>query len=155
MIVLHIARLARESFLWGEVPAMTGAYALARRSRNPSLPALAFGANKEALAAAVAEIRPGFCADEKGRKQTRVVWLPSVRGQPLASTPIIAPPPEPSDPISLAPWSVVALRWRRLDILGQRAALRLSACHATKDTARARQWRWQVACMLERRRGWR
>src|SRR5438552_1564899 len=110
MIVLHVARLARESFLWGEGAALTSGHAPARRSRNPSPPpALAFGANKEALAAAVAEITLGFRADEK-TLATRIAWLPSARGQPLPSTPIIAPPPEPSEPISLAPWSVVALR---------------------------------------------
>lgn len=56
-----------------------------------------------------AEIAPGFGADAKV-PDTRVVWLPSVRGQPLASTPVIAETPEPSAPISLAPWRVVVLR---------------------------------------------
>src|SRR5437867_4997029 len=109
MIVLHVARLARESFLWGEGPTMTSGRAPARRSRSPSPPALPFGADKDALAAAVAQIAPNFGADEKA-PQTRVVWLPSSRGQPLASTPVIAEAQEPSEPLSLAPWGVVALR---------------------------------------------
>jgi hypothetical protein len=109
MIVLHLARLARESFLWGEAAAMTSGNAPGRRSRGPEPPTLPFGATKEILASAVAEIAPGFRADAKV-PDTRVVWLPSVRGQPLASTPIIAETPEPSAPISLAPWRVVVLR---------------------------------------------
>ena len=109
MIVLHLARLARESFLWGEAAAMTSGHAPGRRSPSPEPPTLPFGAKKETLASAVAEIAPGFRADAKV-PDTRVVWLPSVRGQPLASTPIIAETPEPSAPISLAPWRVVVLR---------------------------------------------
>jgi hypothetical protein len=89
MIVLHLARLARESFLCGEAAAMTSGNAPGRRSRGPEPPTLPFGATKEILASAVAEIAPGFRADAKV-PDTRVVWLPSVRGQPLASTPITA-----------------------------------------------------------------
>src|SRR5260370_5003728 len=109
MIVLHLARLARASFLWGEAAAMTSGDAPGRRSPSPEPPTLPFGATKETLASAVAEIAPGFRADAKV-PDTRIVWLPSVRGQPLASTPIIAETPEPSAPIALAPWRVVALR---------------------------------------------
>src|SRR6202162_4093962 len=109
MIVLHLARLTRDSFLGGKPPAMTSGHAPGRRSPSPEPPTLPFGAKKETLASAVAEIAPGFGADAKV-PDTRVVWLPSVRGQPLASTPIIAETPEPSAPISLAPWRVVVLR---------------------------------------------
>jgi hypothetical protein len=109
MIVLHLARLARESFLWGEAAAMTSEHTPGRRSRSLAPPALPFGAKKETLASAVAEIAPGFRADAKA-PDTRVVWLPSARGQPLASTPIIAETPERGAPISLAPWRVVVLR---------------------------------------------
>ncbi len=116
MIVLHLARLARDSFLWGDAGAMTSGHAPARRSRNPDAPALPFGAKKEALASAVAEIAPGFRADAKV-PDTRVVWLPTVRGQPLASMPIIAETPEPDAPISLAPWRVAVLRVKMSTLL--------------------------------------
>src|ERR1700680_1821499 len=98
MIALHLARLARECFLWGEAAAMTSGHAPGRRSPSPEPPALPFGAKQETLASAVAEIAPGFRADAKV-PDTRVVWLPSVGGQPLASTPIIARQQRPWQPM--------------------------------------------------------
>ncbi len=109
MIVLHLARMAGESFVWGEAAAAAGVRPRARRSRSPGPPLLPFGAERETLASAAAEIAPGFRAGARV-PDTRVVWLPSMRGRPLASTPIIAETPEPGGPVSLAPWRVAVLQ---------------------------------------------
>ena len=109
MIVLHLARMAGESLIWGEAAAAPGVRPPSRRSRNPGPAALPFGAKRASLAGALAEIAPGFRAGASV-PGTRVVWLPSMRGQPLASTPIIAETPERGGPVSLAPWRVAVLQ---------------------------------------------
>jgi len=109
MIVLHSAPLAREFVLWGEAAATVGRHVPGRRSRSPASPSLPFGAGKEALAAAIAEVLPGVRIDER-TCETRIVWVPSVEGQPVASSPLIAAPPETGGAVALQPWSVVVVR---------------------------------------------
>ena len=109
MIVLHAAPLAEEFFIWAEATAPTGGKTSRRGPRAPAPPALPFGAGKDDLLAAVADILPGVRADGQAA-ETRIVWLPGARGQALASTPLIASPPENGAPMVLGPWRVAVLR---------------------------------------------
>jgi SNF2 family DNA or RNA helicase len=109
MIVLHAAPLGRDFYLWGEAAATTVGHTPARRSRRAAPSELPFGAGKDALGAALAEILPGFRVRGKPT-ETRIVWLPGTGGKPLASTPLIAAPPEADEPLALAPWSVTVAR---------------------------------------------
>src|ERR1700686_4295452 len=109
MIVLHSAPLAREFVLWGEAAPTVRRHVPGRRSRSPASPSLPFGAGKGALAAAIAEVLPGVRIDER-TCETRIVWVPSVEGQPVASSPLIAAPPETGGAVALQPWSVVVVR---------------------------------------------
>jgi SNF2 family DNA or RNA helicase len=67
---------------------------------------LPYGAIGEALALAVADFVPG---DVPRFIQERTVWLPTVKGQPLASSPLIAEPPASTASPTLAPWQVTVL----------------------------------------------
>jgi SNF2 family DNA or RNA helicase len=109
MMVLHAALIAREFYLWGETSVPAPALSGKGRRRGSTLPALPHGAAKDMLVTALAEGVASVRADGKALAM-RTVWLPTVRGQPLASSPLIAVLPEASEPAALAPWSVIALR---------------------------------------------
>jgi SNF2 family DNA or RNA helicase len=67
---------------------------------------LPYGAVGEALAQAVADFVP---SDVLGFVQERIVWLPTVNRQPIASSPLIAEPPASTASPTLAPWQVTVL----------------------------------------------
>ena len=114
MIVLHAAHVAHRSFVWGETSdasnacsEISGAVRTDGGHRSDP-PLLSFGASDKALAAALKEMRPGLRVDT-GTGQHFTGWLPTVRGRPLASSPLIAPPPEDAQRNELAPFRVFVL----------------------------------------------
>ena len=115
MIVLHAAHVSRRFFIWGEASGASSEAGSAgqravrtggRRRSDP--PALSFGASDKALLAALEEMRPGLSADI-GANQFLTVLLPTLRRQPLASSPLIGALPEDVQPNGLAPFRVLAL----------------------------------------------
>src|SRR5262249_38715253 len=56
-----------------------------------------------------AEVRPEL-ARRGSRAENAVIWLPTAGERPLASSPLIAEPPEEAAEIALAPWAVTGLR---------------------------------------------
>jgi SNF2 family DNA or RNA helicase len=126
MLVLHASSEDGQLLLWGETPATAPASSTKRRARknqtSSSTPVEQFSPfdpGKEPLAAAVREIVPDFRAD-RATVEPRLAWLPTVKAQPLASSPLIAEPPEPDTQPGIAPWKVTALRlsWAQaLDML--------------------------------------
>lgn len=123
MIILHAAFLEDRLFVWGETPACRdGAPQRSSSSKGPKH--LPFGAMPEALAAALRDggipvavtrevrSRQGGVTrlrDRPSQFQVLAAWLPAIAGNPLASSPLIAEPPERSDGSALAPWSVHAV----------------------------------------------
>src|SRR5947209_3281783 len=110
MMVLQAGFHDGRFFLWAETPSPSAVAPAPRRGRKaPSGPPRSpYDAGHEALAGALAEALPGFPADiEAG--QTLVAWLPTADGTPVASTPLVAEPPEPAVQTALAPWTVSVL----------------------------------------------
>src|SRR5262245_62053185 len=111
MIVLHGGWDAGRFLLWGEAPADAVPTATARRGRKPKPPTDAVSpldAGEVRLAAALKlvpwPIPPGAVTTER-----LTLWLPSLNHQPLASTPLIAPPPPADATPVLAPWTVTVI----------------------------------------------
>ncbi|HWH68939.1 MAG TPA: SNF2 helicase-associated domain-containing protein, partial [Candidatus Sulfotelmatobacter sp.] len=110
MIVLHGTLLGREFYLWGETS--EAASALTKRGRKaklPTAPALPFGATAQVLTAALRERFPSFGVAVH-EPTSLIAWLPVAGTHPAASSPLIAPPPEPGIALSLGAWTVSALR---------------------------------------------
>ena len=111
MIILHAAWLNDKLHLWGEKTPENGAAPVVRRSKKAktSAPLLnpydaGFGGLKQALGAFAA----GVTAARKNLRQM-LAWLPSVYGQPVASSAMIAEPPSDHSALTLSPWRVSAL----------------------------------------------
>jgi SNF2 family DNA or RNA helicase len=112
MIVLHASAEGGQLLLWGETPANGDALPGKRRGRKArgsaavsQVQASPFDAGAERLGAAVTEAVAGL-ASGRGAFETATAWLPTLAGRPVASSPLIADPPEPNAPPELAPWAV-------------------------------------------------
>jgi SNF2 family DNA or RNA helicase len=119
MIVLHAALLARALFLWGEKSLQSTAIAKRSRARARATPGAAvypFVADADALRAALKESLPNFTV-AKERVTTLIAWLPSSVGQPIASHPLIAPTLDANERVTVAPWTVWAIRLDARDVL--------------------------------------
>ncbi len=111
MIVLHASHTDDQLLLWGETPAPSSPDSSTWRRQKRRGNAAAFfpyGADAIALSAALVHTASGVVAHADGQ-ETRFVWLPTVAGQPLASSPLIAEPPESDAHATLAPWRVTPL----------------------------------------------
>ena len=63
----------------------------------------------ERLAAALVDAFPG-CSLGSRSAERLILWLPTVKDQPIPSSSLIAEPPEPAAAAELKPWTVAALR---------------------------------------------
>jgi SNF2 family DNA or RNA helicase len=96
--------MADRLFLWGEMRAE--ASPPRRPGRKPSRPRperLPYDAGEKGLAAALATAalrKPARGAE------ARIAWVPTAGSAPVASSPVIAAPPEPEANYRLAPWTV-------------------------------------------------
>ena len=105
LILLHAAFLADGLFLWGEMraDASPAPKRPGRKPRRPRPEGLPYDAGAKGLATALAAA--GLPA--RGRAcEARIAWLPTAGDAPVASSPIIAGPPDPNASYSLAPWTV-------------------------------------------------
>src|SRR4051812_44885623 len=101
MIVLHAAFVADQLVLWGEVPRDPSALAPRHRAgvkgktkatkRSGHAPLL-FDAGAAGLLEALRDAVPDLAADAE-EVEPWVAWLPTVGGQPVASSPLVAEPP--------------------------------------------------------------
>jgi SNF2 family DNA or RNA helicase len=111
MILLHAGLADGRFLLWGESPAAGAGTAVSRRGRKPKTPALRpspFDAGADALKAALQEVLPA-ATPRKGGTEQAVLWLPTVAGCPVASTPLVAEPPADAAEAALVPWTVTVL----------------------------------------------
>src|SRR4051812_27347864 len=111
MIVLHAAFLADRLVLWGEVPPDPSAPPPRRRAgvkakmpKRSGPERLPFDAEAAGLIEALREAVPGIAADTED-VEPWVAWLPTVGGQPVASSPLVAEPPANGSRAELAPWT--------------------------------------------------
>src|SRR5215207_7203224 len=112
MIILHAGILRGRLLLWGEQPAEEEA-APARRRGRPSTKAckaslLPYAAGDGALSAALAAAALDSAVNQTSA-EAALVWLPTVEGRPLASSPMIAEPTGPNEQATISPWGVTTL----------------------------------------------
>src|SRR5262249_27930583 len=105
MIVVHGSADEGQLLLWGETPAAVEA----RRGRKPKgARPLPYDAGAESLSAALADALPNVL---RGADREQVfLWLPTLKDQPVPSSPLIGEPPAAKTKPSLAPWGVTAFR---------------------------------------------
>lgn len=111
MIILHAGFLGDRLFVWGEAPLDQAMRATKRRGRKPKTPqseALPYDAGAELLLGALSESVVMF-PQAKPRTEQAIIWLPTVGGKPVASSPLIADQPELEEDVVLSPWMITAL----------------------------------------------
>lgn len=111
MMVLHTAFHDDVLVLWGEMPAAPDARPVRRRGRKPQEPRpqpLPFAAAPADLSRAAGAVCTGF-TPPADQAVTRIAWLPTAGGVPLASSPLVAESPGAAGTPDLAPWTVPAL----------------------------------------------
>ena len=105
MLVLHAGFASDQLWLWGETPASTLTNKTRSKKAKPLRSPLAAG--EETLLAVLEEL--DLSSGEPA--SNKVLWLPSVGKQPLASSPLVAEPSTNGPTPELLPWQmpVVAL----------------------------------------------
>jgi len=105
MLIVHASTDGGSLLLWGETAPTAP---VVRRGRK-GVSASPTNAGAARVADTLAEVVPQ-AAPHDSAIETSVLWLPSVKDQPVPSSPLLGPPPESKTPPVLAPWSVTALR---------------------------------------------
>ena len=111
MIVLHAGIESGRFLLWGE-RSQEDAPSSDKRRRQPrrrsrSASPLPYDAGESGLDDGLQAIATGVIRPQK--TETVTVWLPTVAGLPMASSPLIAERLETGASVSLAPWQITAL----------------------------------------------
>src|ERR687892_2572999 len=118
MIIVHAGVYDDQLLLWGETPRESGVPSPKQSGRKRQnkldtpqarLQPLPYDAGIESLSAALKEAGFSF-ASNKGRTESITAWLPTLDSQPIASSPLIAEPPQSRAKTVLAPWIVAGLR---------------------------------------------
>lgn len=112
MIVLHAAYVNDHLQLWGETSdtLLTSSPVRRRKKSRENQPTqFLHGAAASALVTAL-EQSLHDATGHASAEESLIAWLPTVNGQPVASSPLVAEPPESGAATTLAPWSVQALR---------------------------------------------
>ncbi|HEY7156291.1 MAG TPA: DEAD/DEAH box helicase [Gemmataceae bacterium] len=107
MIILHAGAEEGRLLVWGEI---SRSVLTSRRGRKKSALVRAHpgDAGPVRLAEVLAEVVSGAKTDRR-EQETRILWLPSVKDQPLPSHPILGPLPETKTPPVVTPWSIAVL----------------------------------------------
>jgi SNF2 family DNA or RNA helicase len=111
MIIFHAGFDSSQLLLWGEAPAAETAPVPARRRRRqaaPSSPLLPYDAGATGLLTALKEVTAGMTLND-GDTEMVTAWLPTVNGQPIASSPLIAEPALAHDKAISSPWMITTL----------------------------------------------
>jgi superfamily II DNA or RNA helicase len=111
MLVLHAGADNGQLLLWGEVPADAAPTRPGRKPKAPVAQPYPYDAGAARLVWALAGALPGQSIPGNASEPARL-WLPTVKGQPVPSSPLIAdgPPPGKGSAPELAPWTATALR---------------------------------------------
>jgi SNF2 family DNA or RNA helicase len=112
MIILHASYTDGHLFLWGETPTspLPGPFTQRGQKRQRNIAAFfPYGADAAALSA-VFRHAAGSVAAHADTQDPLFAWLPTLNGQPLASSPLIAELPESNAHTTLAPWLVTTVK---------------------------------------------
>src|SRR5690348_2449601 len=126
---LHAAYADDRLSLWGETAAASAAplpRPRGRRRKGGQPEPNPFDAGADALDAATESL--GLSAE--GDVGLAVLWLPTLGGRPLASSPVVEELPDPLDGIAPAPWETTAI-----DLAPADAMELLSRCAADATLA--------------------
>jgi len=111
--ILHTSLSGGRVFLWGEGPGKDGAPLSKRRVRKPAQP-YPYDAGADRIEDALERSSiPVIIRKERFCKMA--VWLPSRKGVPIASSPLIAEPPAGKGKIETLPWIVTACPLETVD----------------------------------------
>ncbi len=124
MIVLQAGMLEGRLWLWGETPQEEAPAKSKTRSSQtkPQPKRLPYDAGAADLACALMESLPNVNISA-AECETRFVWLPTVGTQPIASSPLIALPPDRLATAVPSPWEITAL-----PLTAEQATALLCAC---------------------------
>ena len=107
MNLLHAGRIGKQFFLWGESPAEKEIQGVrrGRKPKNPVIKPYPYDSGFENLSSVI-ELLLG----SSGRKETEKinVWVPTIGGNPIPSSSLVAEIPDSKAKLSLAPWTVHA-----------------------------------------------
>ena len=112
MLILHAGLEIDTLLLWAETPIETAAPASkqkGRKSQTPIAKPFIYNPVSEDLLEALIEALPGIRID-RAETTEAIAWLPTIDGQPIASSPLIAEPTDTTATLSLSPWQITALR---------------------------------------------
>jgi hypothetical protein len=111
MIILHAGLEDGQLLLWGEAPRddLSSAAPRGRKSKVPRPGPFPFDPGADRLADALARVLPGMARQSLPDEQ-RFLWLPTVAGRPVASSALVAEPPDPGASAALAPWNAAVVR---------------------------------------------
>lgn len=104
MIVLHAGVSKHQLLLWGEIP-LDGQARADKQGQPKDVGHLPYDAGTQQLSATLQEIGWTFTAGKQSSERY-FIWLPTVDGQPVASSPLIADHPPSRTKVTLAPWTV-------------------------------------------------
>ncbi len=109
MIILHAGFQEKHLLLWGEtVHTEPPTAKRASKKKSDKAVRLIYDAGSDGLLTALSEFLSGIKI-EKSEFEKVSLWLPTVDGQPVASSVLIADPPESKSLPVLAAWTVTAL----------------------------------------------
>jgi len=107
MIILHAGRIGKQFFLWCESPAEseTPVVRRGRKPKNPIVKPYPYDSGVENLSSAL-ELLLGSTGRKKAEKIN--VWIPTIGGNPVPSSPLVAEITASNAEPALAPWTVHA-----------------------------------------------
>ncbi len=109
MIILHAGWLNHGLLLWGEMPAKRPPRSPARKGQNPNNrkpQPYCYGAGIDSLASSLQQLLP--LKPSANYAQKAITWLPTITGQPIPSSTLIAETDGARSKTKLAPWMVSA-----------------------------------------------
>src|SRR5215472_3544335 len=107
MIVLHAGAEEGRLLVWGEISRSVFT-SRGGRKKSGLLRAHPGDAGPARLAEVLAEVVSGAKTDRR-EQETRILWLPTVKDQPIPSHPILGRLPETKTPPVVAPWKIAVL----------------------------------------------
>jgi SNF2 family DNA or RNA helicase len=103
MLILHAGFARDRLMIWGERPIDSEP---ARNRKRPTRNRFPFDPGGKGLLAALGEAVPGLGKPPAADEAT--LWLPTISGQPIPSSPLVAQPPA-TGKSTLAPWPITVL----------------------------------------------
>ena len=123
MIILHAGWLKQQLLLWGEAPAEATRPAPKTTTRQRIGKAVSkrtapypYEADRDSLVAALAALFSDFKINPEDTTTTNI-WLPTMAGAPMASSPLIAEPPLAKTLPELTKWAVTTLPLRTAEVM--------------------------------------